>query len=167
MPAVVRDFPDATLVIVGDGPLRGELEAMVERLNIGEHVRFVGAIPQTDLPTYYATADVFIAPSIVAEGGDTESFGLVFAEALACGCPVVASDIGGIGDIIVHDRTGITVPERDPTAIADGIRRLVNDQALRDLLRDAGIRRVRERFDQQVVADRYAEVILQMGRAAR
>jgi glycosyltransferase involved in cell wall biosynthesis len=108
-----------------------------------------------------------VGPSIVAEGGDTESFGVVFTEALASGCPVIASDVGGIKDVVIHNLTGIMVPERDPKAIADRIRKLITNNSFRDQLRDAGLCWVKDRFDHQVVADRYAEVIQQVGTVSR
>ena len=166
MPAVLQDFPDTTLVVVGDGPLRGELEALAESLQIDDHVHYVGAVPQAGLPAYYATADVFVGSSIVAESGDTEGLPITFMEALASGCPVVSSDVGGASEIIVHDRAGLLVPERNPAAIADGIRKLLSDRPLRDRLCDAGLHWVKERFDQQAVAEKYAAIILRVGTAA-
>jgi glycosyltransferase involved in cell wall biosynthesis len=167
MPDVLRDFPDCTLVIVGDGPLRRELEALSGQLDISRHVRFVRAVPHGELPAYYATADAFVGPSIVASGGDTEAFGVVFVEAMASGCPVVASIVGGTKDIVVDGQTGLLVPERSPKAIADALRKVLGDEALRERLRTAGAHWARERFDQRVVADKYAQLLTRSASAAR
>ncbi len=167
MPEVLQDFPQATLCVVGDGPLRRELETLSRSLEIDRNVLFLGALSHADLPPYYATADLFVGPSVVAEDGDTESFGLVFAEAMASNCPVVGPDVGGTEDSIIQGRTGIRVPERDAKAIAAAVRTLLGDAALADRLRAEALLWVRERFDQQSVADRYAHVISGVGNGAR
>jgi glycosyltransferase involved in cell wall biosynthesis len=159
MPAIVHRHPNVKLVVVGDGPLRQDLEARTRSQCITPNVTFLGAIPQSELPKYYASADVFVGPSIVADGGDTESFGLVFAEAMASGCPVVASDLGGIQELIRNGDTGLMVPQRDPAAIAAAVGRLLGDEGLhRRLARDA-LRRVRAEYDQALIARRYGDVL--------
>ena len=167
MPEVLQAFPDTTLVIVGDGPLRGKLEALAKSLQIEGHVKFLGALPQAELPAYYASADLFVGPSIVAEDGESEGLPVVLIEAMAAGCPTVGSQVGGTNEAVNHGRTGLLVRERDPSAIAGAICDLVWDKALRERLRNEALLQVRERFDQQVVAERYAEVILEVGTVAR
>ena len=159
MPAILGNLPAAKLVVVGDGPLRGELESLSRLLGIEESVVFVGGKRQEELPPYYATADVFIGPSIVVSGGDTESFGLVFAEAMASGCAVVASDVGGIRELVREGETGLLVPERDPAAIARAVCALLADDELRRRLAAGGRSRVKRRFEQRSIANRYARVL--------
>ena len=166
MPAVLQTFPDATLVIVGDGHPRSDLEALAKSLRVDGHVRFVGAVPHIDLPSYYATADLFVGPSIVASGGDAEGLPVVFIEAMSSGCPTVGSDVGGMGEVIVHDRTGIMVRERDPEAIAGAICNLLGDPVLMERLRNEALLWVRERFNQQLLANKYGEVITRVGEDA-
>ena len=89
MPDILQDFPDATLAIVGDGDQRQRLEAQARVLKIQDNVCFLGAMPQSELPAYYATADVFVGPSITVASGDREGLPVAFIEALASGCPVV------------------------------------------------------------------------------
>ncbi|MEJ2331604.1 MAG: glycosyltransferase, partial [Desulfobulbaceae bacterium] len=89
-----------------------------QNLSISNNVIFTGAIPNNELPAYFATADIFIGPSIKAEGGDTEGFGLTFVEATMSGCIVVGTDVGGIPDIIQEGETGFLVQERDSKAIS-------------------------------------------------
>ena len=167
MPEVLQEFPQATLAIVGDGPMRRQLETLSRSLGVDGHVRFLGALSHADLPPYYATADLFVGPSVVAEGGDTESFGLVFAEAMASSCPVVGPDVGGTKDVILQGRTGMRVPERDPKGIASAVRGLLGDGPLMDRLRAQALLWVRERFDQKSIADRYAQVIATVVDGAR
>ena len=124
-------------------------------------------MPQADLPAYYASADLFVGPSIVAEDGESEGLPVVLIEAMAAGCPAVGSQVGGINEAVSHGRTGLLIQERDAGAIAGAICDLLGDKALRERLRDEALLQVRERFDQQVVAERYAEVILGVRTAAR
>ena len=159
MPAVLTEAPDATLVIVGDGPLRAELEAQARALAISDNVRFEGAKRPDDLPAYYHAADVFAGPSIVAEGGDTESFGLVFAEAMACGCPVIASSVGGIGDLVRDNETGLLVPQKNPQALALAVRRVLADDTLHARLRRGGLAHIEGNYTQTAIASRYAQLL--------
>jgi glycosyltransferase involved in cell wall biosynthesis len=159
MPAVLTEAPDAMLVIVGDGPLRAELEAQARALSITHNVRFEGAKRPDELPAYYHAADVFAGPSIVAEGGDTESFGLVFAEAMACGCPVIASNVGGVGDIVKDGETGLLVAQKDPEALAVGICRVLADETLRARLRRGGLAHIQTSYTQTAIAARYTQLL--------
>jgi phosphatidylinositol alpha-mannosyltransferase len=118
-------FPRLRLLVVGrdDKRLQDKAMALVPP-RLRTDLIFVGSVPQADLPSYYATADVFCAPSL---GG--ESFGIVLAEAMAVGKPVVCSDIGGYRDV-VHDGTdGLLVPPRDPEALAEVLAGLLDNPA--------------------------------------
>jgi len=81
MPAVLKKYPDAKFIIVGDGPLKESSRKQVEKLNLENNVIFAGGIPNYELPKYYASADLFLGPSVTAKNGDSEGFGLVFVEA--------------------------------------------------------------------------------------
>ncbi|HLF71895.1 MAG TPA: glycosyltransferase [Dehalococcoidia bacterium] len=159
LPAVLEQHRTARLAIVGDGALRDDLEARVRELGLEAHVVFTGAKRPEQLPAYFATADVFIGPSIVAEGGDTESFGLVFAEAMASGCAVVGSDVGGVRELVRNGETGVLVSPRDTVALAEAVSKLIGDPGLRARLARNGRLRVRRLFDQGSIADRYAAVL--------
>ena len=107
-----------TLVVGGDGETaRPDAETrrllnLREQLDVEQRVRFLGARPQDALPAYYAAADALIVPS------DYESFGMVALEAMACGTPVIASEIGGLAFLVRHGVNGFHVPTRDPAALA-------------------------------------------------
>ena len=101
------------------------LQELREELGIGDVVTFLGAKDQDTLQYYYSAAEVVVMPS------DYESFGMVALEAMACGTPVIASDVGGLAYLVKHGRTGYRVPARDPEALADKITRLLTDEALR------------------------------------
>jgi glycosyltransferase involved in cell wall biosynthesis len=159
MPAVLEQVPDATLVVVGDGPLRGELSLHARDLMLGESVRFLGARRPQDLPDLYSAADVFAGPSVVAEGGDVEGVPVSFMEAMACGCPVVASDVGGVSDLVQHEDTGLLVPQRDAGALAQAICRVLGEKDLARHLRSQAPNHVNRHFTQMAVAERFAGIL--------
>ena len=112
---------------------------------------FVGSVPQADLPSYYASADLFCAPSL---GG--ESFGIVLAEAMAVGLPVVCSDIGGYRDVVRDGADGLLVPPRDPEALAAAIAGLLDNPARLAAMGEAAA--TARRYAWPVVAGEVAEV---------
>jgi len=120
------------LPIIGGDPDRAHenvemqrLQALCVELGIGDVVTFLGAKDQDTLPYYYSAAEMVVMPS------DYESFGMVALEAMACGTPVIASDVGGLAFLVQDGRTGYRVPARDVTGLADRILRLLEDDALR------------------------------------
>lgn len=159
MPLVLHEVPDATLLIVGSGELEGELEKQVEILGLENKVRFVGAVANKYLPAYYATADIFIGPSIEAKSGDTEGFGLTFVEAALSGCLLVGANIGGVGDIIQDEITGLLVPQKDNRAIADRIIYAIHNKGRMESIKKEALRRCVERFDWAVVANKYKKLL--------
>jgi glycosyltransferase involved in cell wall biosynthesis len=159
MPAVSTALPDVRLVIVGDGPERERLERLAASLGVAPHVTFTGPVANGDLPSYYASADVFVAPSVTARGGDTESFGLTLAEAMASGCPVIASDIGGVADVTGNGRHAVLVPPGDPHALTGAILEMLRSRRLRDDLRVSALEHVRERFSHERLHAQYADII--------
>lgn len=142
----------AQLTIIGDGPERAALERQAGNLNLQDSVIFLGALPQKELPPYYAACAVFVLPSI------HEGMGLVLAEALLCGAPVIAANSGGVTDIVKDGETGWLVPERDARALADAIEKVLNDRALAARLASNGRAWVRERFTRERVAAQFAEI---------
>ncbi len=109
------------------------LDMLKNELGIGDLVTFLGRRAQESLPYYYSAADVVVMPSLY------ESFGMVALEAMACGAPVVASDVGGLTYLVKDGETGFLVPDRDPRALADCINRLLRDKTLRSDLGKRGI----------------------------
>jgi phosphatidyl-myo-inositol alpha-mannosyltransferase len=146
-------YPRLRLLVVGrdDRRQREAAMAMVPP-RLRADLVFVGSVPQADLPSYYASADVFCAPSL---GG--ESFGIVLAEAMAVGLPVVCSDIGGYRDV-VHDGTdGLLVPPRDPEALAEALAGLLDNPARLAAMGQAATGAAR-RYAWEVVAAQVTEV---------
>lgn len=149
---------EAKLVIVGDGPLRSDLMQQTEELKLQDKVTFLGAKSHEELPAIYASADMLVVPSVTAKDKDKEGFGLVILEAMAAGVPIVASDSGGITEIIRDEYNGLLVKERDSEGLAKGINRLLEDAELREYL-TKNMRETAERYDYRVVGKQYAELI--------
>jgi glycosyltransferase involved in cell wall biosynthesis len=116
MPAVQAKVPGAQLTIVGDGPLRGDLERLSRE--IGVNARFTGALSAGRVKEELDSARVFCLPSIRAANGDAEGFGLVLLEAQAAGVPAVSSALGGAAEGILHGRTGFQFEERNVAALS-------------------------------------------------
>jgi glycosyltransferase involved in cell wall biosynthesis len=122
---------DAQLILGGDGPLKAELQQQAERLGISHKVTFTGSIPEAELAAYFNACDVFCLPSVA----QSEAFGLVQLEAMACGKPVVCTQLNnGVNVVNQAGVTGLAVPARDPTALAAALNTLLNDDALRSKL---------------------------------
>jgi len=113
--SIVRDdVPEALLMIGGKGPLRPALEQQVENASLSSNVRFLGFIPDVDLPLAYRAADVSVMPSVALEG-----FGLSAVESLAAGTPVLVTDVGGLPDIVRDLSNDLILPRATPAVLAD------------------------------------------------
>jgi glycosyltransferase involved in cell wall biosynthesis len=155
MPAVLKNFPDAMLVIIGTGPEEANLKKRVQELGLNNDVRFMGFVKSEDLPSYYHQACVFVLPSLNINGR-TEGLGVVLLEAMTAGCPVIGSNVGGIPDIIIDGETGFLVPERDPAALALKICQVLSDADLRDKFRRNGYERIRNFFTWEKISEMFS-----------
>jgi glycosyltransferase involved in cell wall biosynthesis len=139
----------ATLVLVGDGPLRPALEKEAAALGVAPRVAFVGELQNEATAPYYRAADVFVLPSIAR----TEAFGIVQIEAMASGIPVINTSLdSGIPAVSLDGLTGFTVPPRDPRSLAEAINRLLNDSDLRRHYGENARRRAREVFSARAMS---------------
>ncbi len=136
--SVVAAVPDATLLVVGEGSRREALEALAVELGVADRVVFTGR--RDDVPAVTAALDVAVLPSY------REALGLTILEAMALSRPVVASNVGGIPEMVEDGITGLLVPPRDAEALATAIVRLLRDHPLADTLARAGHDLVHERF---------------------
>ena len=123
----------------------------------------MGNTPQTELPGLYSAADVFVLPSIVNDRGETEGLGVVLLEAMACGTPVIGSDVGGIPDIVKDEETGLLARQKDPDDLASKILRVFEDQNLRQRMIEKGLAFVRMNFSWRSVADRFLNLYQKVG----
>jgi glycosyltransferase involved in cell wall biosynthesis len=145
MAAVQIRLPEAELIIIGDGPHRADLEAKAAQ--VLRKFRFLGKQSPNEIKKWMQTASVFSVPSITATSGDAEGFGIVFAEAQACGLPVVSFLHGGIPEAVEHGKTGFLVDERDADGLASGLLTLLANSALRDQMGRNGRARVEKHFN--------------------
>ena len=167
MAEIQGSAPEAQLVVIGDGPLRSKLELQASKSV--RNVAFLGAQAPDVVKAWMNRATVFCTPSVVAESGQREAFGMVFAEAQAMGLPVVSFASGGIPEAVADGQTGFLVPERDWQALSARILLLLRDGRLWTQFSRAGVRRVRCQFDirkqAQALEVIYAEVINEYCRA--
>ncbi len=146
----------AGLVIAGDGPLAGALRTRAGALGLADQVVFLGGLSDEAIRQLYRACDVFVLPSTER----TEAFGLVQVEAMACGLPVVSTDLPtGVPWVNAHGVTGLVVPPGDAGALADALRRLLADPALRAELGQAGRRRAVQHFEESRMVERFVEIV--------
>jgi phosphatidyl-myo-inositol alpha-mannosyltransferase len=136
---VREEVPRARLIVAGEGRLRPGFERYVWRHDLEGDVFFTGFVPAEDRPRLFAACDVYCAPST-----GQESFGIVLLEAMACGKPVVASNIAGYRDVISNRREGLLVPVRDEDAIAGALVELLSNPVRRQELAEQGLRTVQQ-----------------------
>jgi glycosyltransferase involved in cell wall biosynthesis len=149
-------------VIVGEGPARDRLRELARALGLSDAVTFTGRIGATALQAAYRASDALVLPAVVDRRGDTEGLGVVLLEAMHYGVPVIGSQLGGIRDIIEHERSGLLVPPGDASALALAMERLARDPALARRLGEAGRRRVREHFSWPVIASRWVALYTEL-----
>jgi N-acetyl-alpha-D-glucosaminyl L-malate synthase BshA len=143
---IASEFP-ARLDLVGDGPERPRIEALVHVLNLDSRVRFLGE--RSQLVDLLQESDVFLFPS------QSESFGLAALEAMACGVPVVASAVGGIAEVVRHGEAGFLAAVGDVAAMAGHVRRLLTDDELHARLSRRARELAETRFPTEPAVDRY------------
>jgi glycosyltransferase involved in cell wall biosynthesis len=141
------------LVLVGGGDMVGAYTELAHQLGIGARTHFVGWVPNDQLAPYYGAADVVVVPSV-----RVEAFGLVVIEALACGTPVVASELPGLRAVVRSTNGGLLVPPGDPDALANALASLLADAPLRATLAARGRAAVVQHYDWSVIGDRLEAV---------
>ena len=158
MSAVKERFPDAQMLLIGDGELAGELRRTVEDLGLSENIRFIGRVPNDQVPTYLNSADIYVLPS-VPQGEAEETFSLSLIEAMACGKAVIATSIGGSKEIIRSGKDiGVLVPPKDPEALSEAIIRFLEDPEMIAVYGENARKAVESRFTWESVAKQTLEV---------
>ncbi|MCQ2061111.1 MAG: glycosyltransferase [Fibrobacter sp.] len=151
--------------IVGTGDLTEKLKAQAAEISKSKDldfspapIIFTGKLSSAELENEYRNANVFVLPAIVDSKGDTEGLGVVLIEAMELGLPIVASNVGGIPDVVVDGETGILVPEKNPQALANAFKRLAADPALVETLLKGGRKRIAECFSWDKIVERQIKV---------
>jgi phosphatidylinositol alpha-1,6-mannosyltransferase len=132
LPAILAAHPTATYVVVGSGPDLTRLQQLASSIGVGSRVRFVGDVHEDELPSFYASADIFVLPTreILADD-EIEGFGIAYVEASAAGVPCIGADVGGVADAVIDGVTGILVPPASTASVAHALLRLLDDASLR------------------------------------
>jgi phosphatidylinositol alpha-1,6-mannosyltransferase len=166
MPLIRARVPDAHWVVVGDGPLRAQLEGLAAAHGLDGAVRFVGQVSDAERDRWLERADVFAMPSRLRSGGSGgEGFGIAYLEAAAHGLPVVAGNVAGALDSVVDRKTGLLVDPGDHIAVADAVSALLLDPGWAADLGRAGAVRAR-RFAWPTIAGRVEDLLLRVADAA-
>ncbi|RKN45424.1 glycosyltransferase [Micromonospora endolithica] len=161
--------PEAECVVVGGPPadllpadgFARRLTALAESCGVADRVKLVGAVPRRQLGAWYRSADLLVS------AGWYDPSGARALEAMACGVPVVGTDVGGVGDSVVHGLTGDLVPPRDPRALGAAVRRLLADRVRRFAYATAALDRIRIRYSWKRCAEQLGAVYAAIGTAAR
>ncbi|MCI4065191.1 glycosyltransferase [Micromonospora sp. R77] len=165
LPAV----PEAECVVVGGPPAEllpadsfaRRLRAIAESCGVADRVKLVGAVPREEMAAWYRSADVLVAAPWY------EPFGLTPLESMACGVPVIGTNVGGIADTVVDGLTGDLVPPRDPRALGTAIRRLLADKVRRFAYATAALDRIRSRYSWKRCAEQLSAVYASVSTVAR
>lgn len=144
-PAILARHPEARVLLIGEGECMPAVRAEAERLGVAERILFTGF--RRDVPSLILALDCFVMCSVL-EGLCTS-----LIDALALRCPAVGSAVGGIPEVLLDGETGLTVPPRDPAALAGAVCRVLEEPALRDRLRERGRRHVEEKFTVDSMVD--------------
>ena len=137
---------DLTCEIVGDGPLRENLQAEIEKANLSSRIALLGSLSQGAVFEKLRATDIFALASVVDGQGASDVFLTVILEAMSAARPVVSTRLAGIPELVVHEETGLLAPPGDATALADALEQLIRDSALRLRYGQAGRGRMEQHF---------------------
>ena len=154
MLTIVKEHSNAKLLIVGDGPLRNRYERLVAKLDLCDNVHFIGYIERDTLIKHYRSSHIFIFPSC------SEGLPKVVMEAMACGKPVIASDIPGVRELVEHGSNGLLVPEETAACWAEHILQLLGDEETRKAMGERNRGLMMDEFSWESVARRCKEAYL-------
>ena len=138
------------LLLIGPGSLYAELSKQISDLGLSGQVEILGegaGLPFSETSKYYSTSDVFVFPGINTEEGDADGIANVLLEAAASRLPIVATDSGSTKEFLENEESGVIVPQKDPLALADGLKRVLNDKELADRLAAEAHKKVSSEFD--------------------
>ncbi len=153
---VAAKHPQARFLFIGDGVLRGRLEARVRQLGLGERVRFAGLVPAAEVPGYLAASDLLVHASL------REGLPRAVPQALLVGTPVVAFDEDGAPEVVRDGETGLLVPSRDAAALARAIRRMIEEPELARSTAAAGRDLAAKTFPAERMVERIAEIYAEL-----
>jgi glycosyltransferase involved in cell wall biosynthesis len=154
MKDVIPLFPDITLLIAGEGPLQDNLKRMSVDLGIERWVLFTG--PRLDIPELLKLFDIYVLPSV------SEGLPMVLLEAMAAGCPIIATEVGGVPKAVHHGENGSLVRPENPKALSSEIIRLLSNKDVRERYSENGVRLAREKFSAEAMTRSYEKLYLRI-----
>ena len=149
---------DFLLTVVGDGSQRPELERLVKKHTLLKHVVFAGWVRREDLQNYYQSADVFVGPSVEGEKGVKEALGLTFVEAALSEVPVIATNVGGIRDVVADGKTGFLVEQKSSKELCEKLAWLQDNQQAGVMMGKAARKLVKQKFSWKMVSRDYLKL---------
>ena len=149
MARLQRENIPVSLTLVGDGRWRLKLKGMRDRMGLQNIVHMPGFIPHDQICGYMLDHDMLIMPSVVHSNGDRDGIPNVIMEALSHRMPVIATDVCGISEVIINGETGLLTPQRNPRALANAVRHMVEDREHASRMAEAGRARVEKMFDRE------------------
>ena len=158
-----KDAAKLRLLIVGGGPDETKLKNLARELNIADITTFCGRVSHEEVPKYLNSMDIYVAVSV----SESESFGVAIIEASACGLPVIVSDVGGLPEVVVANKTGLIVRREDVSGTAEAIIKLVRDRDLREQMGLNGRLHVQENYEWSKNVSQMEEVYAKVIRMKR
>ncbi|MFH0820054.1 MAG: glycosyltransferase [bacterium] len=152
MKKIVLKFPSTNLLIAGEGHLRTDLEKLARNLGLERKVFFLGGINNKDLPPFYNLVNVFVLPSLV------EGLPVAIMEAMSCGCPVIATPVGGVADLIENGVTGLLIKTKSEEAITQAVIKLLSDNTLRESIIQNARKKIEENYDWNIIASKFEKL---------
>ena len=153
--------------VMGLGGMEKELRALREKLGLEELVDLPGLVSHDSLPTLLASHDIFVAPCVIHSSGRRDGIPNTVIEAMAAGMPIVSSNINALPEVIIDGETGLSVPERDPRALATAIKEMIRDPERAEKLGENAAALAREMFDPEKNARKLAEHLANAARKAK
>lgn len=158
IPLIRNQIPDIKLTIVGDGPLRENLKILAKELAITDSVNFVGFKTGQEKINYFVSSSILVVPSIQTKNGDVEGLPVVIMEAMAAGKPIVASNVGGVSEIVRENENGFLVKPESPDQLAEKIVYLLNRPKMAKQMGKVSLLLVKN-YDWKVIGAKYANTI--------
>lgn len=155
---VLKVKGNVKLKIVGSGPQEQQIKKHIADLNLEKYVEIIANISDEELLKMYNSSDLFVLPSIIDSQGNTEGLGVVLIEAMACGLPVIGSNIGGIPDIVHDGETGLLVPQKNVSELSKSIIKIIENPELSERIANKGYSMVKANFSWEKIARDYINI---------
>jgi phosphatidyl-myo-inositol dimannoside synthase len=160
MPGILREVPEAHILMIGEGPYRSYLENRVKALGLHERITFIGRIQYADLPKYICVGDLFVMPSRSRLAGlEVEGLGIVYLEASACGLPVIAGNSGGAPDAVLEGETGLVVDGTSKAEVAAAVVELLSDPDRSKAMGIRGRQWIIQEWRWEIWSSRFAQLL--------